>query len=87
VLAIGAQFNALKILSMEVQVMTPAVKNAVFVLDLEETRRHLRRALASVKKPSAQPEENLKIGMDQLAGSPGSIADAADRSSESKENA
>jgi ribosomal protein S2 len=87
VLAIGAQFNALKILFMEVQVMTPAVKNAVFVLDLEETRRHLRRALVSVKKPSAQPEEKLKVGVDQLAGSPGQIAHAGDRSSESKENA
>jgi|EndMetStandDraft_3_1072993.scaffolds.fasta_scaffold308701_2 ribosomal protein S2 len=71
---------------MEVQVMTPAVKNAVFVLDLEETRRHLRRALVSVKKPSAQPEETLKVGVDQLANS-GQTAHAGDRSSESKENA
>jgi ribosomal protein S2 len=71
---------------MEVQVMTPAVKYAVFVLDLEETRRHLRRALVSVKKPSAQPEETLKVGVDQLARS-GQIAHAGDRSSESKENA
>jgi ribosomal protein S2 len=71
---------------MEVQVMTPAVKNAVFVLDLEETRRHLRRALVSVKEPSAQPEETLKVGVDQLASS-GQTAHAGDRSSESKENA
>ena len=72
---------------MEVQVMTPAVKNAVFALDLEETRRHLRRALASVKNASAQPEENLKVDVDQLAGSPGQIANAGGRSSESTENA
>lgn len=67
--------------------MTPAVKNAVFALDLEETRRHLRRALASVKKPSAQPQENLKVDVGQPAGSPGQIAKADDRSSESTENA
>ena len=64
--------------------MTPAVKNAVFALDLEETRRHLRRALASVKKPSAQPQENSKVDVDQLVGQ---IANAGDRSSESTENA
>ena len=66
--------------------MTPAVKNAVFALDLEETRRHLRRALASVKKPSAQPEENLKVDVDQPTSSCGQIANAGDRSNESKEN-
>ena len=60
--------------------MTSAVKNAVFALDLEETRRHLRRALVSVKKSSAQPEKNLKVGVDQLAN-------AGDPSSESKESA
>ena len=67
--------------------MTPAVKNAVFALDLEETRRHLRRVLASVKKPSAQPEENLKVDGDQLPGTPGQIANAGDRSTEGTENA
>ena len=41
--------------------MTPAVKNAVFALDLEQTRRHLHRALVSVKKPSAQPEEDAQV--------------------------
>ena len=67
--------------------MTPAVKNAVFALDLEETRRHLRRALVSVKKPSAQPEENLNVGTDQLASSRGQIVNAGDPSRVSKENA
>ncbi|HET9816417.1 MAG TPA: hypothetical protein VFQ33_11710 [Xanthobacteraceae bacterium] len=67
--------------------MTPAVKNAVFALDLEETRRHLRLALASAKKPSAQPEESLKVGMDPVAKPRGQIANAGDPSSESKENA
>ena len=41
--------------------MTPAVKNAVFALDLEQTRRHLHRALVSVKKTSAQPEEDVQV--------------------------
>ena len=67
--------------------MTSAVKNAVFALDLEETRRHLRRALASVKNPSTQPQENSKVGADGLAGSPGEIANASERSSESTEKA
>jgi hypothetical protein len=46
--------------------MTPAVKSAVFALDLEQTRRHLHRSLVSVKEPSAQSEELLKVGMDLL---------------------
>ena len=65
--------------------MTPAVKNAVFALDLKQTRRHLHRALVSVKKPSAQSEELLKADMDVLASPGGQIANAGDRSTESKE--
>jgi hypothetical protein len=64
--------------------MTPAVKNAVFALDLKQTRRHLHQALVSVKKPSAQSEELLKVDMDVLASSGGQIANAGDRSNETR---
>jgi hypothetical protein len=65
--------------------MTPAIKNAVFALDLEQTRRHAHRALVSIKKASVQSEKLLKVDMDLPASSGGQIANAGDRSSESKE--
>jgi len=59
--------------------MTPAVKNAVFALDLAQTRRHLHRALVSAKKPSVQSEELLKVDRDLLASPGGQIANEARR--------
>jgi len=59
--------------------MTPAIKNAVFALDLEQTRRHAHRALVSIKEPSARSEEPLNVGTDLLASSRGQIPNAGDR--------
>jgi len=59
--------------------MTPADKSAAFARDLEQTRRHLRRTLVSVKEPSARSEEPLNVSTDLLGSSRGQIANVGDR--------
>jgi hypothetical protein len=71
---------------MGLKSMTPAIKNAVFALDLEQTRRHAHRTLVSIKKASSQSEELLKVDMDLLASSDGQIANAGDRSKRKQGN-
>jgi len=59
--------------------MTPEDKSAAFARDLEQTRRHLRRTLVSVKEPSARSEEPLNVSTDLLGSSRGQIANVGDR--------